>query len=80
MYTHFVKTGIITLEKLIQLMSVNPKKRFNIPTGDDYCVWDLEKEFIVNPNEFVSMGKATPFEGEKLFGKHLFTVINGKLV
>lgn len=80
MYTHLVKTGIITLEKLIEIMAINPRKRFNIPLNEDYCVWNLDEEFTVNPKEFVSMGKATPFEGEKLWGKHLFTIIDKKLV
>ena len=80
MYTHLVKTGIITLEKLIEIMAINPRKRFDIPLGEDYCVWDLDKEITVNPDEFLSMGKATPFEGDKLWGKHLFTVVDKKLV
>ncbi len=80
MYTHLVKTGIITLEKLIKLMAINPRKRFDIPLGEDYSVWNLDEEFTVNPNEFASMGKATPFEGEKLSGKHICTIIDKKLV
>ena len=80
MYTHFVKTGIITLEKLIEIMAINPRKRFDIPFGEDYCIWDLNKEITVNPDEFLSMGKATPFEGEKLWGKHLFNIIDKNLV
>ena len=80
MYTHMVKTKIITLEKLVEIMAINPRKRFNIPLGEDYCVWDLDKEFTVNPEEFASMGKATPFEGKKLSGKHIFTIIDKKLV
>ena len=78
-YTHLVKTGIITLEKLVQLMAENPRKRFNIPhTG--FTVFDLEREFKVCPEEFLSMGKATPFDGMKFYGKCLLTAHNGKLV
>ena len=80
MYTHLVKTGIITLEKLVEVMAINPRKRFGIPLGEEYCVWDLNKEITVNPEEFLSMGKATPFEGDKLWGKHLFTIIDKNLV
>ena len=80
MYTHFVKTGIITLERLIQLMCVNPRERFKLPVGDGFSVWDLEKEFTVDTNEFLSKGRATPFEGMKLFGVNLMTVYNGKTV
>ncbi len=79
-YTHLVKTGIITLEKLIELMAINPRKRFNIPLGNDFTVWDLSKKYKVNSNEFLSMGKATPFEDMELYGKCILTVCNGKTV
>ena len=80
MYTHFVETGIISLEKLIELMSLNPRKRFRIPVGGDYTVWSLSKEFVVDPEEFISKGKATPFDGWKLKGECLLTVCDGKTV
>lgn len=80
MYTHFVKTGIITLEKLIELMSINPRKRFNIPLTDDFCVFDLSEEYVINSDEFLSKGRATPFENEKVFGRCLFTVVNNQVV
>ena len=80
MYTHFVETGIITLEKLIELLSVNPRKRFGIPAGSDFTVWNLSKEFTVDPAEFLSKGKATPFAGWKLKGECLLTVCDGKAV
>ncbi len=80
MYTHFVKNGIITMEKLIELMATNPRERFNIPWKNDVAVWELDKEFVVNSNSFVSMGKATPFEGMKLFSECVATVCNGKIV
>ena len=80
MYTHLVKPGIITLEKLIDLMAIAPRKRFGIPMGEDYCVWDLSAEEAVDPEEFLSMGKATPFAGHKLLGKCLLTVCDGKTV
>ena len=80
MYTKLVKTGIINLEKLIELMSVNPRKRFDLPVNDDICIFDLESEYTVDPQEFLSMGKATPFAGEKLFGVCKLTVCNNKIV
>ena len=80
LYTHLVKTGIITIEKLVELLADNPRKRFNIPLGLDFTVWDLEKEITVNPDEFISMGKATPFESHRLFGECLKTVCGGKTV
>ncbi len=80
MYTKLVKTGVITLEKLIELMAINPRKRFNIPFDDGFTVWDLNTEFTVNPDEFLSKGRATPFKGEKLFGRCVLTALNGKTV
>ncbi len=80
MYTHLVKTGIISLDKLIQLLSENPRKRFGIPLGNDFTVWDLNKAFTVDPKEFLSMGKATPFEGWQLYGECVMTVCDGKVV
>ena len=80
MYTHMVLPGIITLEKLIELLAVNPRKRFGIPVGQDFTVWDLEKEFTVDPADFMSMGKATPFTGWKLKGECVLTVCDGKVV
>ena len=80
LYTHLVKTGVITLEKLVDLLVYNPRKRFNIPLGNEFSVWKLNEEFTVNPSEFLSMGKATPFENAKLCGVNYLTVINGKKV
>ena len=79
-YTKLVKTGVITLEKLIDLLAINPRKRFNIPLGKDFSVWDLNQSFTVNPEEFLSKGRATPFENEMLFGVNLMTVVDGKII
>ncbi len=80
MYTHFVREGILSMDKLIALMSLNPRTRFGITLGNDFSVWDLGREFRVDPNAFLSMGRATPFEGMKLFGENLLTVHNGSAV
>ena len=81
LYTKLVKTGVITLERLMELLAVNPRKRFNIPMKKgDYSVWDLDREFVVDPGEFLSMGRATPFEGWRLSGVCLLTVKDGKAV
>ena len=79
LYTKLVKTGVITLEHLIKLMSENPRKRFRLPATQDICVFDLNREFTVNPNEFLSKGKSTPFEGEQLWGICKLTVVNNKV-
>ena len=80
MYTNLVKTGVITLEKLIELLAVNPRKRFNIPLGTDYTVWNLEKKSVVDSKTFLSKGKATPFEGMPVQGECVLTVCEGKVV
>ena len=80
MYTHLVKTGIITMERLTQLLVDNPRKRFNIPLGLDFSIWDLDTCYTVDPAEFQSMGRATPFTGMELFGRCLMTVCDGKIV
>ena len=80
MYTHLVKTGIITLEKLVELMAINPRRRFGLPVSDDICVFDVGSEFTVDPNEFLSKGRSTPFQGEKLYGQCRLTVKDGKIV
>ena len=79
-YSGLVKTDIITLEKLIELLAINPRKRFNIPCDNSYTIFNLNKSFTVDPSEFISMGKATPFEGMTLFGECVLTVSNGKIV
>ena len=80
LYSGLVKTDIISLEKLIQLLSDNARRRFNIPAGDSFTVWDLEKKFTVDPSEFISMGKATPFEGMTLWGECVMTWVNGNTI
>lgn len=80
MYTYLVKTGIITMDRLVELMVINPRKRFDIPLGCDYSIWDIEEEYTIDPAEFVSLGKATPFEGWKVNGRCLVTVCDGKIV
>ncbi len=76
MYTHFVKTGIISKQRLTQLMCDAPRARFGIGQSG-FSIWKLDEEYTVDPKKFLSMGKATPFEGRKLFGKCVLTVHNG---
>lgn len=81
LYTKLVKTGVISMDRLLQMLVVNPRKRFGIPFSDkDYSVWNLDKEFTVDPEKFLSMGRATPFEGWRLSGVCLLTVKDGKVV
>ncbi len=78
-YTHFVRTGIMTMEKLLELMVYAPRKRFGIPLGDeDFSLWDLNAKYTVDPSTFATRGRATPFEGAELYAKHVATVFGGK--
>ena len=80
LYTYLVEPGILSLDKLMALLVTNPRRRFSIPLGCDFSVWDLDEEYTVNPADFLSMGKATPFTGWKVKGKCIATVCDGKLV
>ena len=80
LYTKLVKTGIITLEKLVEVMSVAPRERFEITSDAGFTVFDLGAEYEINPDEFLSMGKSTPFEGMRVYGRCLATVYDGKVV
>ena len=80
LYSFLVKPGLIRLEKLTELISTNPRRRFGIPLGEDYTVWDLNERITVDPETFISLGKASPFAGMELSGKCLLTVCGGKAV
>ncbi|MCI6770878.1 MAG: dihydroorotase, partial [Oscillospiraceae bacterium] len=81
-----VRTGIISLEKLVKLLNENAKKRFGIGSeikeGEkaELTAFDLNEEYTINPDVFQSMGKSSIFEGEKVFGKCRFTFCGGKFV
>ena len=80
LYTDLVKTGILPIEKLVELMSTAPRKRFGITSDAGYCVWDIDEEYEIDPTAFLSMGRSSPFTGKKVFGKCLMTVYGGKTV
>ena len=80
MYTYLVKPGVMTMEQLLEVMVYAPRKRFNIPLGNDFSIWDLEKEYTVDPADFVSMGKASPFTGWTVNAECVATVCDGKIV
>ena len=80
LYTEFVKSGRMTLERLVDLMSNNPRRRFGITSDVGFTVWNVEKEYSIDPEEFATLGRATPFEGRCVFGENLLTVYNGSVV
>ena len=79
-YTKLVKTGVLPLELVIKMLTDNPRNRFGIKDEGSLTVWDLSNQYKIDSNEFLSMGKATPFQGESVFGKCLMTVYGGKIV
>ena len=80
LYTGLVKTGVISLHKLVELLSIRPRERFQIPLGNDFCLWDLESSAVIDPERFASMGRATPFAGMSVQGRCVLTVYQGKIV
>ena len=81
LYTKLVKAGILPLEKLIDLLSGAPRRRFGLPLNKgDFTVWELDAPVTVDPDKFKSMGRATPFAGWQLFGKCVLTAHKGNIV
>ena len=80
LYSYLVKEEIISMERLLELLVTNPRKRFGIPYTNDFSVWDLDRSFKVDPKDFLSKGKATPFEGMELCGVNMLTVCDGRIV
>ena len=79
LYTCLVKPGILSLDKLLELLCVNPRRRFGLPLGTDYSIWDLNAAYPIDPEDFLSKGRATPFTGWQVSGKCIATVCDGKL-
>lgn len=79
LYTELVNKKTITLEKLIELMSYSPRKRFSIHSDIGFSIWDLNEKYKISSDDFLSKGRATPFEGREVFGKCIAAVCNGKI-
>ena len=80
MYTHFVKTGLLSLPELVKLMCDKPRERFNITSDRGFTVFDVSGDVEISPDDFLSMGKSTPFSGERVSAKCLLTVYEGRAV
>ncbi|MCQ2792288.1 MAG: dihydroorotase [Bacilli bacterium] len=80
LYTYLVKKKIITLEKLIELIAINPRKRFNYLDQGDFSIWDLNKKEKIEPKHFLSKGKNTPFKGYQVYGVNHLTIYQKKVV
>ena len=79
LYTYLVKPGIVPMETVLKALTVNPANRFGLPL-DGWSVWDLNENYIVDPADFLSQGKASPFTGWEVYGRNLMTVLNGEVV
>ncbi len=80
-YTHLVKKGVIPMDRLLELLVTNPRERFGLALSNgDWALWDLSEEYAIDPDGFLSMGKATPFAGWKVLGRCLMTVHDGRTV
>lgn len=87
LYTYLVKTNLISLEKLVEIMAINPAKRFNLDGGyiaegskPNLVIVDLNEEEVIDSQKFVSKGKATPFDGYKVNGIINKTIYQGEVV
>ena len=80
LYTELVCKGILSLERLVEAMCYAPRRRFGITSDMGYTVFETEREYAIDPKEFLSMGRSTPFEGRVVRGRCLATVYNGKTV
>ena len=86
-YSRLVKTGEISLQKMVELMSINPRRIFGIPGGSiaegepaDICVLDLNKEYDIDSSTFFSMGKSTLFDGQRVWGEVVMNFVKGEKV
>ena len=88
LYTKYVKTGIIKLEKLLSLMSDAPAEKFGLTSCGhleavaeaDIAIFDLEHETTLEEKDYASKGVNTPFTGKKVYGETVMTMVSGKVV
>ena len=86
LYTELVRTGLFQLEEILRPLTVNPNKRFGIEKSfavgqpADFTVYDLNQEYVVDPAEFQTKGRSTPFAGRKVYGRCKLTFAAGNLV
>jgi len=80
LYTGLVKPGVLSMERLLELLVTAPRRRFTIPLGTDFSLWDLNESYRIDPSGFASMGRSTPFEDMEVFGRCVAAVADGKTV
>ena len=77
LYTGLVRPGILTLDALLEKLVTNPRRRFKLPLGNEFSIWDLDCSYRIDPDRFCSKGKATPFAGWEVYGKNMLTAYRG---
>ena len=80
LYTELVRNRVVTLDRLVYMMSEAPRKRFGITSDPGFTVWDLEAGYRIDPGKFRSLGRSTPFAGKTVFGKCMMTVCENRIV
>ena len=80
LYTKLVMPGIVRFDRIVEMLTVAPRRRFGITADAGTCEWDLDCKYVIDPEKFLTMGRATPFAGETVFGKCLRTVCRDKPV
>ena len=80
LYTELVRPGRLSMERLLELLVTNPRRRFGIPMESEFSVWDLNDTYSIDPASFRSKGRSTPFAGRTVYGRCIMTVCGGKVV
>ena len=80
LYTYLVLPGIMSLEDLVERMSVAPRRRFDITSDPGFTVFKVGEETVIDPKDFLSKGKSSPFTGTSVKAKCILTVYEGKAV
>jgi len=80
LYTALVRTGMLTMDRLIKLMSVRAREIMNLPMNDSWATFDLDDRYTIDPDRFVSKGHSTPFAGWEVYGKCIRNEYKGTVV
>ena len=80
MYTYLVRTGFITLDRLVELMSTRAREIMGLPIGTSWATFEVETPYEIAPRKFISKGHSTPFAGWQVYGRCTETIYNGKVV
>lgn len=80
MYTYLVRTGFITLDRLVELMSTRAREIMGLPIGISWATFEVETPYEIDPRKFISKGHSTPFAGWQVYGRCTETIYNGKVV